>query len=159
MMSFEEIYDTYYNKIFRVCMGYMNDHEWAKDVTQETFITVWQKLAQFRNESAIGTWIFRIASNICLRQLERQNRMPRAEMPVQLEDKPPPDTESQVQLLYRCIAELPEIDRIIISLELEDIKQAEIASIVGLSETNIRVKVYRIKAKLSQKFKVYEQQY
>ena len=140
-------------------MGYMNDHERARDVTQETFITVWQKLGQFRNESAIGTWIFRIASNYCLRQLEKQNRMPFSEMPVDLEDKPPPDTESQVQLLYKCIAELPEIDRIIISLELEDVKQAEIASITGLSETNIRVKVYRIKEKLSQKFKRYEQQH
>lgn len=140
-------------------MGYMNDHDWAQDVTQETFITVWQKLSQFRNESAIGTWIYRIASNHCLRQLEKQNKMLKGEMPVQLEDKPPPDTDSQVQLLYKCIAELPEIDRIIISLELEDVKQAEIANIVGLSETNIRVKVYRIKEKLSQKFKKYEHQY
>ncbi len=158
-MSFEEIYDTYYSKIFRVCMGYMNDHDRARDVTQETFITVWQKLATFRNESAIGTWIFRIASNHCLRQLEKENRMPLGEMPPDLEDKPPPDTESQVQLLYKCIAELPEIDRIIISLELEDVKQAEIAHITGLSESNIRVKVYRIKEKLSQKFKRYEPQY
>ncbi|SDQ01258.1 RNA polymerase sigma-70 factor, ECF subfamily [Mucilaginibacter sp. OK268] len=158
-MSFEEIYDTYYSKIFRLCMGYMNDHDWAQDVTQETFITVWQKLSQFRNESTIGTWIYRIASNHCLRQLEKQSKMPKGEMPVQLEDKPPPDTDSQVQLLYKCIAELPEIDRIIISLELEDVKQAEIANIVGLSETNIRVKVYRIKEKLSQKFKKYEHQY
>jgi RNA polymerase sigma-70 factor (ECF subfamily) len=158
-MSFEEIYDTYYSKIFRLCMGYMNDHDWAQDVTQETFITVWQKLPQFRNESAIGTWIYRIASNHCLRQLQKQSKMPKGDMPVQLEDKPPPDTDSQVALLYKCIAELPEVDRIIISLELEDIKQAEIASIVGLSETNIRVKVYRIKEKLSQKFKKYERQY
>lgn len=158
-MSFDEIYETYYSKIFRVCMGYMNDHDRARDVTQDTFITVWQKLGQFRNESAIGTWIFRIASNHCLRQLEKQNRMPAGELPAELEDKPPPDTEAQVQLLYKCIAELPEIDRIIISLELEDVKQAQIASITGLSETNIRVKVYRIKEKLSQKFKKYEPQY
>ncbi len=140
-------------------MGYMNDHDWAQDVTQETFITVWQKLSQFRNESAIGTWIYRIASNHCLRQLEKQSKMPKAEMPVQIEDKQPPDTDTQVQLLYKCIAELPEIDRIIISLELEDVKQAEIANIVGLSETNIRVKVYRIKERLSQKFKKYEHKY
>jgi RNA polymerase sigma-70 factor (ECF subfamily) len=102
---------------------------------------------------------FRIASNHCLRQLEKQNRMPKGEMPAELEDKPPPDTEGQVQLLYKCIAQLPEIDRIIISLELEDVKQAEIAAITGLSESNIRVKVYRIKEKLSQKFKKYEPQY
>lgn len=138
-------------------MGYVNDHDWAQDITQETFITVWQKLAQFKMESAIGTWIFRIASNNCLRQIERQKRMPMSEMPFQLEDQQQPDVEGQVQLLYKYIAELPEIDRIIISLELEDVKQAEIASIVGLSESNIRVKIYRIKEKLYQKFKRYDQ--
>jgi RNA polymerase sigma-70 factor (ECF subfamily) len=138
-------------------MGYVNDHDWAQDITQETFITVWQKLAQFKMQSAIGTWIFRIASNNCLRQIERQKRMPKAEMPFQLEDRQQPDVEGQVQLLYKYIAELPEIDRIIISLELEDVKQAEIASIVGLTESNIRVKIYRIKEKLYQKFKRYDQ--
>jgi len=61
-----------------------------------------------------------------------------------------------VQFLYKFIAELPETDRLIISLELEDVKQAEIAKIVGLSETNIRVKVFRIKERLAKKFENYE---
>ena len=61
--------------------------------------------------------------------------------------------EPQIQLLYKFISELSETDRIIISLELENIKQAEIANIVGLSEANIRVKIHRIKEKLTQKFK------
>ncbi len=155
-MIFEEIYRTYWNKVFRICMGYVNDHEWAKDIAQETFITIWKQLPNFRNESAIGTWIFRIASNHCLRQIERQNKMPKTELPIQLEDKITPDIENQTKFLYKCIAELPETDRIIISLELENVKQAEIAAIVGLSETNIRVKVYRIKEKLTKKFEKYE---
>lgn len=157
-MNFETIYKTYYHKIFRLCMGYVNDHEWARDITQETFITVWEKLDQFRNEASVGTWIFRIASNQCLRQIEKQKRMPQSEIPFEIEDQPATDleTEGKIRLLYRCISELPETDRIIISLELEDIKQAEIASIVGLSETNIRVRVHRIKEKLSQKFSQYE---
>ncbi len=71
-MIFEEIYEAYWSKIYRLCMGYVNDAEWAKDIAQETFITVWQQLPKFRNESAIGTWIFRIASNNCLRQLEKK---------------------------------------------------------------------------------------
>jgi len=54
-MSFEEIYIGHYSKVFRLCMGYVNDADWAKDLAQETFINVWQKLHQFRNESAIGT--------------------------------------------------------------------------------------------------------
>jgi len=156
-MSFEEIYIGHYSKVFRLCMGYVNDADWAKDLAQETFINVWQKLHQFRNESAIGTWIFRIASNVCLRQLERHKKMPRSEMPVQLEDIKEPDMENNIRLLYRFISELAETDRVIISLELEDLKQAEIASIVGFSETNVRVRVHRIKEKLSQKFKDHEQ--
>jgi len=152
-MNFEEIYNTYWQKIFRLCMGYVNDHDWAKDLAQETFITVWQQLPKFRNESAVGTWVFRIASNHCLRQIEKEKRYPKTELPVNLGEEKQQNIEPQIQFLYQCVAELPETDRIIISLELEDVKQAEIASIVGLSEANVRVRIHRIKEKLTQKFK------
>lgn len=152
-MVFEEIYKTYWEKIFRLCMGYVNDPELAQDMAQETFIIVWQQLPKFRNEANIGTWIFRIASNNCLRQIEKQNRFRKAELSPNLIEEKQPTLEPQFQFLYKYIAELPETDRIIISLELENIKQAEIAAIVGLSEANIRVKIHRIKEKLTQKFK------
>ena len=157
-MNFEELYNTYWQKVFRLCMGYVNDPDWAKDIAQETFITVWQHLPKFRNESAVGTWVFRIASNQCLRQIEKQKRMSRVELPLQLEDKLQPDEEYKMLFLYKCVAELPETDRIIISLELEDVKQADIANIVGLSEANIRVKIHRIKEKLTERFKQHEHQ-
>ena len=155
-MDFEEIYKTYWQKIFRLCMGYVNDHDWAKDIAQETFITVWKKLPEFRNESSVGTWVFRIASNQCLRQIERQKRMLKTNLPIELEEITTVNNEPKFDFLYQCIAELPEIDRLIISLELEDIKQAEIASIVGISDANVRVKIHRIKEKLTQKFEKYE---
>jgi len=156
-MTFEEIYKTHSQKVFRLCMGFVNDEACAQDITQETFITVWQQLSKFRNESAIGTWVFRIASNQCLRQIEKQGRMPKGELPGEIEDSPQTNIEGKVQFLYKSISELPEVDRIIISLELEDLRQAEIANIVGLSESNIRVRIHRIKDKLSQKFENYEQ--
>lgn len=154
-MIFEEIYKTYWQKIFRLCMGYLNDHDWAQDIAQETFIIVWQQLPKFRQESNIGTWIFKIASNNCLRQIEKEKRFPKGELPLDLAEEKPNTVEPQIKFLYQCISELPEIDRIIISLELEEIKQAEIATIVGLSEANVRVKIHRIKEKLTQKFKEY----
>lgn len=152
-MVFEEIYAQYAPKIFRLCMGYVNDHEHAQDLTQETFIAVWQHLSSFRQESAIGTWIFRIASNNCLRSMERKKRVTHVELPVHLEEIKEETKEEKLQLLYRCIAELEETERIIISLVLEDLPQAEIAAIVGLSDGNTRVKIHRIKEKLSQKMK------
>ncbi|MHB1688725.1 MAG: RNA polymerase sigma factor [Ignavibacteriaceae bacterium] len=156
-MTFEETYKTYWRKVFRLCMGYVNNHDWAKDIAQETFITVWQQLPKFRNESSIGTWVFRIASNHCLRQIEKQNRMPKSNLPAEIEDVLQTNIESKMEFLYKCISELPETDRIIISLELEDIKQTEIANIVGISEANVRVRIHRIKEKLTQKFNRYEQ--
>ncbi|MCF8255901.1 MAG: sigma-70 family RNA polymerase sigma factor [Bacteroidia bacterium] len=156
MVNFEELYKTYWQKIFRLCMGYVNDADIAKDMAQETFIIVWEQLPKFRNESSISTWIFRIATNNCLRQIEKQKRFPKSEMPINLEEEKPESQEPQIQFLYQCISELPEMDRVIISLELENIKQAEIANIVGLSDANIRVRIHRIKEKLTQKFASHE---
>ncbi|PWN63324.1 MULTISPECIES: RNA polymerase sigma factor [Chryseobacterium] len=152
-MVFEDIYELYWQKIFRLCMGYVNDTELAQDLAQETFIIVWQQLPKFRNESSVGTWIFRIASNNCLRQIEKEKRFAKTDLPINLEEKKQESMEPQIQMLYQFISELQETDRIIISLELEEVKQAEIANIVGLSESNIRVKIHRIKEKLTQKFK------
>ncbi|RXM52543.1 MULTISPECIES: RNA polymerase sigma factor [unclassified Chryseobacterium] len=152
-MVFEDIYELYWQKIFRLCMGYVNDTDLAQDLAQETFIIVWQQLPKFRNESSIGTWIFRIASNNCLRQIEKEKRFSKTDLPINLEEKKQESMEPQIQMLYQYISELPETDRIIISLELEEVKQAEIAQITGLSESNIRVKIHRIKEKLTQKFK------
>ncbi|MCC9072768.1 RNA polymerase sigma factor [Flavobacterium sp. F-65] len=152
-MAFEELYKLYWQKVFRLCMGYVNNYDIAQDLAQETFIIVWKKLDTFRNEASIGTWIFRIASNNCLRQIEKDKRFQKSELPTYITEEKQESLEPQILFLYKCIAELPETDRIIISLELEDVKQAEIASIVGLTEANTRVKIHRIKEKLTQKFK------
>ena len=154
MMNFETIYKANWQKVFRLCMGYVNDTDAAKDLAQETFIKVWTQLPKFRNESAIGTWIFRIASNTCLRQIEKESKMPKSEFPQEIKEEILETTiEKDVKFLYQCISELQEVERIIISLELEDINQKEIADIVGLSQGNVRVKIHRIKEKLIQKFK------
>ena len=134
-------------------MGYTNDPDQAKDIAQDTFVTVWQQLANFRGESSIGTWIYRITSNNCLRYVEKQRRVRKSQLPSDIVEEPQADIEPGIQFLYKCIAELSETERVIISLELEDVNQSEIASIVGLSETNVRVKIHRIKEKLTQRFK------
>lgn len=138
-------------------MGYTNDVDQAKDLVQETFISVWAGLESFRNESHISTWIFRIATNKCIRALEIAKRMPSAELPFNLTAQTEEFIEEKVQILFQCISELEEVERLIISMELEGLPQAEIAAIVGLSTGNIRVRIYRIKDKLRKKLINYEQ--
>ena len=156
-MEFEEIYNQYSPQIYRVCMGYINDPEQAKDLVQETFISVWKNLSSFRQQSKISTWIFRIATNNCLRAIERSRRIIITELPVNLPVVQEEPKDDKLAFLYSCIAELEEMERIIISLVLEDLPQAEIATIVGLSNGNIRVKIHRIKEKLATKFKKHGQ--
>lgn len=151
--NFEEIYNLYAPQVFRVCLGYTNNADQAKDLVQDTFIAVWKNLSGFRNQSHISTWIFRIATNNCLRAVAVAKRMPVAELPFDLAEKLEESPEEKLSFLYQSIAELEETDRVIIALELEGLPQAEIAAIVGLSSGNVRVKIYRIKEKLAQKFK------
>ncbi|EHQ28781.1 RNA polymerase sigma factor [Mucilaginibacter paludis] len=154
MTDFEQIYLQYSPQIFRVCMGYINDAEQARDLTQETFIAVWKNLSAFKHQSKISTWIFRIATNNCLRALQKSKKIRITELPYDLPAVAPEDTkEEQLAFLYQSIAALEETERIIISLVLEDLPQAEIAEIVGLSNVNVRVKIHRIKEKLAVKFK------
>lgn len=152
-MEFSEIYKQFGEKIYRVCLGYVNDAEVAKDLTQETFIAVWQNLDDFRNESAIGTWIYRIATNKCLRTIEKDRKQTDFPLGFPADDTNPDDqTDERLFFLRKCIADLSEIDRIIISLYMEDLPQEEIAEITGLTHANVRVKVHRIKDRILKKF-------
>jgi len=153
--DFESQYSAWWEKVYRLCMGYVNEDALARDLAQETFILVWENLQGFREEANIGTWIFRIASNHCLRQLEKNKRTQKTALPLQFPEEVIPDRTAEVEMLYRFIAELPETDRIIISLELEEVKQGEIAQILGLSEGNVRVRIHRINERLTQRFKDY----
>ena len=155
-MEFESVYREFYPKVFRLCMGYVNDQDRAQDIAQDTFIAVWRNLPGFRGDSAIGTWIFRIATNNCLRRISSDGRRAtQPDLPLQLPDAPAPETEERLRWLYAAIAGLKEADRIIISLVLEGVPQAEIAAIVGMSEGNARVRVHRIKEQLTQKMKAH----
>lgn len=151
--TFKEIYEKYAPQIYRICLGYVNDTEQAKDLMQETFISVWKNLSSFRHQSKISTWIFRIATNNCLRHLEKAKRLITTELPYEIKEEIEVTQDDKVKFLYRCIYELEETDRLIISMVLEDLSHAEIANIIGISIGNITVKIHRIKGKLTVKFK------
>ena len=112
-------------------------------------------MPQFKGESAIDTWIFRITINVCLRIKIKQNRdrdvITRLNS-IDIEDfrehiQNSPDNE-QIAALYNCIKQLNDTDKSIILLYLEDMAYREISDITGLSENNIAVKIKRIKKRL-----------
>jgi RNA polymerase sigma-70 factor (ECF subfamily) len=140
--------------IHRVCHTYFpSDAVEREDVFQDIMYQLWKSYPQFKGESKFSTWIYKVALNTAITHIRRITRTPRIE---ELTESVAcaPDLNDQVQqeeelhLLHEAIAELTDIDKAIILLHLEDQNYDEIASITGLTRTNISVRLVRIKRAL-----------
>lgn len=147
---FTTLYQQYAGSIYKLCLGYAGEEALAQDLLQESFVSVWNNLNQFRGDAQWSTWIYRIAVNTCLGYLRKKkiNTVP-ADNLAHIPDEPNAK-EQQVQRLYKSISRLAEGDRLIISLVLEETPYADIAAITGISENNLRVKIHRIKKQLTE---------
>jgi len=156
--NFKEVFASHRDKIYRVCCCYVRDRDAREDVYQEVLIHIWKNLQTFQGKSQIGTWIYRITVNTCLRHLEKEQRrnaiiaedlrheqdtIPDSPVSGEVEEK-----EKAVQRLYNCINQLPTIDKVLISLSLEDLSMNDIAEVLDISEVNVRVKLHRIRKRL-----------
>ena len=156
-LQFEDLYKIHKDKIYRLCLGFVKEKELANDLFQEILIKIWRHLESFKGESEISTWIFRIAYNTALTFLDREKKKDekQIEIPANLDLIDPEnysqEQEIRIQMLYEAINELPELDRVIATLLLENTPYKDIAEISGISENYVAVKVNRIKASLTQK--------
>ncbi len=156
---FKEIFKSNSKKIYHLCYGYTGDDDAANDLMQDTFMKVWQNLDKFRNQAMISTWIYRIAVNTCLSWLRVEKRQAKDQLTdsiIENKEEEVSEKHDQVALLYKCISQLEETERIIISMVLDELPYSEIAEISGVSEGNLRVKIHRIKHKLTEIYNRYE---
>ena len=142
-------------KLFRICSIYAKDDEDAKDLFQEVLVHIWRSMSTFKGNSTIGTWMYRVALNVCLRfkskHAKNQNRFIRLDSLSianfgSIENNE--EKNEKLNSLRKCVKELNKADKAIVALYLEGINYKEISSILGLSENHIAVKIKRIKSKL-----------
>jgi RNA polymerase sigma factor (sigma-70 family) len=138
----------------RLASSYAGSTGERDDLLQEIALALWQALPRFRGESSERTFLFRIAHNHCINHIVR--RRP-AESLQQLELDPPDDTKPIEQLLsaaqesarlVAAVRQLPLIQREVVVLALEDMDYAEIAAVLGISETNVGVRLNRARTSL-----------
>ncbi|WP_350293424.1 RNA polymerase sigma factor [uncultured Croceitalea sp.] len=151
--TFKNIYHSNYDKVMRICIGYTaGNNDEAGDLTQEVFIKVWSSLDEFRNESKMATWIYRITVNTCLTRLRKLKKKVKNYDVESVIDVPQEnetiDKEIMYEGLYNCINKLSETNRAIILLELEGLPQKEIAEVIGIKHEAIRTRIHRIKNEL-----------
>jgi RNA polymerase sigma factor (sigma-70 family) len=158
MSTFNDVYDHYGDQIYRICRGYLYDPKHVDDLFQDVMTNIWQGLDQFRGEAKLSTWIYRVTVNTAItynRQIKRdRDRHSEYDETSPEEQRMHSDSTadsysmSEYRALHRCIHQLPDQDRLIISLVLEELSYKQIADIVGISVNYVGVKISRIKAKL-----------
>lgn len=156
---FKTIFTENSGKVLHLCLSYTGDMDAAHDLMQETFIKVWKNLSGFRNQSQISTWIYRIAINTCLSHLriEKKRRLdPLEEYHRENIADEASLKEEQVSQLYKCIAQLEASEGMMISMVLDEVPYTEIAAVFDITEGNLRVKIHRIKQKLTKIYNQYE---
>jgi RNA polymerase sigma factor (sigma-70 family) len=151
-LLFESLHHDYGPMVLQMCLGFVKgDKDTAKDLSQEVFINTWNALDKFRGASSYKTWIYRTTVNTCLRYIrdrKDKNHVPIDEAGFVRTTNTSSTQENAGNALYKAIGQLGEIDRLIIMLVLDEVEYDEIADIIGISSTNLRVKIHRIKKNL-----------
>jgi RNA polymerase sigma factor (sigma-70 family) len=151
--QFLEIITKNRDAIYRLCVIYASSSTLAEDIFQDVLLQIWKALPSFQQKSAVNTWVYRIALNVCMRSKcnsEKARTLPLDTATQWLNGLALPEHDHEAtKSLYRCIAKLEGVNRGIIALYLEDLSYREIAGITGLTENHVAVRVKRIKAILS----------
>lgn len=140
--------------IYKICNIYGNPHA-REDLKQEIIFQLWKSYPSFREESKFSTWMYRVALNTALFETNKEKRMNNALQTLKQTTNKTAETTEQLELieqLYIHISKLNEIDKAITFLYLEKCSYREIADVLGMTEKNVGIRLFRIKKKLKELF-------
>ena len=153
--SFAPLLERYGKQVFTLIVKIVGNREDAEELTQDVFVKAYGSLAKFRAESAFSTWIYRIAYNTAISATRKKgfDHIPIDEAFIEetrdetvLEES---DDDRRLEYLYRALEQILPEERAMITLYYKDDKSMdEIAVITGLTETNVKTKMFRIRKKL-----------
>lgn len=145
--AYKLIYDRYEQPLLRTALRMLGQREDAEDAVQVAFIKLYRGIQKFRYDSKFSTYLFRILMNVCFDQLEKRKKMRMQVLDdVNLPYHPRHDLRTELE---EAINALPEQQRACFVLfAVEELKQSEIAEIMGLSLGGVKSNVYHAKVRL-----------
>lgn len=156
LSAFEDVYRQHGSRLFNLAWRMLGDAADAEDAVQEVFLLAFRKLSGFKGESALGTWLYRLAMNLCVDRLRsRTNKNDRQTGP--LEAAPPgrlvAAAGAEVTIgridLERAIAQLPEGCRAAFLLhDVEGFEHHEVGTILGISEGTSKSQVHKARLRI-----------
>src|SRR5262245_11548036 len=155
--AFEEVYRAHSRRLYGVAVRMLGNPTDAEDLLQEVFLSAHRKLDTFRGDSALGTWLYRLATNLCLDYLRsragRTNQLTEA-----LDDEPGladagsrglADRAVTRMDLERALGKLPEGCRAAFVLhDIEGLEHREVAEVLGIAEGTSKSQVHKARLRL-----------
>ena len=161
--AMEQIVKRYQKQVYNTAYGIVGNREDAQDITQDVFLTVWNKISQFKQKSKFSTWIYQIAKNQSLNLKSKKKRRKtdateiddtQAWVPV---EENTPETKvlanEQKKLLLEALDSLKEKHRIILVLrEMESLSYDDIAQVLGCSVGRVKSRLHEARLALRTAF-------
>lgn len=151
MLNFEDLYNSYSSEVYKFAFWISGDRFEAEDITSETFVRVWVRFNSIRTKT-LKAYLFTIARNIYLKKWNQAKRH------IAIDDTfpdPIPGPEKivvsrlEIQQIQNMLQMLSEVDRTAFILRvLFDLPYIEIARILQISHSSVKVKVHRVRKKL-----------
>jgi RNA polymerase sigma-70 factor (ECF subfamily) len=167
--AFNELVETYKQRVFRLVFRMLGRRDEADDMTQEVFVQVFKAVTTFRGDSKLSTWIYRIAVNLCknrIKYLARRYESSQQELEPVAERAPLSQAKGVTfgdvarpdhmvegyqieQIVKRCISKIePDFREVLVLRDVEDLTYEEIAEITGLPDGTVKSRIHRARSML-----------
>ncbi|MEX0647393.1 MAG: RNA polymerase sigma factor [Balneolaceae bacterium] len=152
MTAFNLLIERWYSKIHRFAYRFFADDDEANEITQKTFIKVYQKVNHLNEPGNFSPWIYRVANNLCLDELKRAGRRKSSPLEAWVEQASESDHNSPAEVLetkelgewiQKALLTLPDEQRVVVILkEYEGLKFREIADILEEPVNTVKSRMY-----------------
>ncbi|TMC23921.1 MAG: sigma-70 family RNA polymerase sigma factor [Chloroflexi bacterium] len=169
--AFAQLVQRHQRRVFNLVFRMLQQYEEANEITQETFLAAWQGLPSFRGDARFSTWLYRIAYNCCLKQLEQRKRDKALQAAIQAEhllDQVDNEGHANAELerqdcqklVHKHLSMLPAKYRIVLVLRhLQDMTYEEMAEILTIPIGTIKTHLFRARNLLKERLQSFEQEW
>ena len=148
--SFKLVIREFSNLIDRICFGYARSLADFEDLRQDALLNLWQSMVAYKGKCSMKTWVYRITLNSCVSSIRKSKKNITT---VQLDEfydvmDCEEDRKEMIRDLHEGLEMLNPIDKAIILLWLDGEEYEEISQIIGISKSNVAIRIHRAKEKL-----------
>ncbi|HXO99298.1 MAG TPA: sigma-70 family RNA polymerase sigma factor [Luteibacter sp.] len=150
--AFETLLQTHRKIVFKIAAVYARGEEDRRDLGQEIALQLWRSFASYDTARPFATWMYRVALNVGLSHARRERERPQPLDEALIDTlgggTPIDEPDERLFLLARAIEALEPLDRALVVLYLDELSYADIAAVLGMSESNVGTRIARLKQRL-----------